>query len=268
MPKILCLHGQGTSGSIFKSQSASFRAKLPPDFEWDFPDAPYSAKAHPGIDILFNSPTYAWWLASQDTVNAVRAAHLWLDEYIQEHGPYDGVCCFSQGCSLAGSYLLYHAKEDPGKQLPFRWAIFICGGLPLPVLEDLGLEVPQRAHELNERTVTLMRAKSAMLYDIEKLPKGQGLWDNTADLEHDADELPDETDCFGLDFTKFPKNLRIKIPTVHIVGEKDPRWSAGVQLAYFCDDGKFYDHRGGHDIPRTTPVSLRIAELVKEVSES
>ncbi|KAI3401379.1 hypothetical protein diail_11463 [Diaporthe ilicicola] len=266
MVKILCLHGQGTSGSIFKSQSASFRAKLPPDWEWDFPDAPFSAKPHPGIDVLFRSPTYAWWLASQDIVNAVRAAHLWLDEYIEEHGPYDGVCCFSQGCSLVGTYLLYHAKENPQLPLPFRSAVFICGGLPLPVLEDMGLDA-QGAYDLNQRTVDQMKAKAAMLYDPQNLPKGQGLWDYTADLEHKADELPDEADCFGLDFTTFPKDIRIKIPTVHIVGAKDPRWSAGIQLSYFCDDRKTFDHKGGHDIPRTTHVSLNIAELIKGVNE-
>lgn len=199
-------------------------------------------------------------------MNAVRAAHLWLEEYVEQHGPYDGVCCFSQGCSLIGSYLLYHAKENPGRQLPFRWAVLICGGIPFPVLEDLGLEIPQRAHELNQRTASLMRLKSAMLYEFKGLPRGQGLWDDTADLEHDADELPDQTDCFGLDFTKVPGDVRIKIPTVHIVGEKDPRWPAGVQLAYFCDDRKFYDHGGGHDIPRTTPVSSEIAGLVQAVN--
>lgn len=285
------MHGQGTSGSIFKSQSgwyfnyvylnacsstpcfspqltktqASFRAKLPSDWEWDFPDAPYSAKPHPGIDVLFRSPTYAWWLASQDIVNAVRAAHLWLDEYIEEHGPYDGVCCFSQGCSLVGTYLLYHAKENPQLPLPFRSAVFICGGLPLPVLEDMGLDA-QGAYDLNQRTVDLMKAKSAVIYDPSNLPKGQGLWDYTADLEHKADELPDEADCFGLDFTSFPADIRVKIPTVHIVGAKDPRWSAGVQLAYFCDNRKLFDHGGGHDIPRTTQVSMRIAELLKGVN--
>lgn len=135
----------------------------------------------------------------------------------------------------------------------------------MPVLEDMGLDA-QGAYELNQRTVDQMKAKAAVLYDTASLPKGQGLWDYTADLEHKADELPDEADCFGLDFTSFPKDIRIKIPTVHIVGAKDPRWSAGVQLAYFCDDRKMFDHGGGHDIPRTTPVSLRIAELVKGVN--
>lgn len=195
----------------------------------------------------------------------MRAAILWVEEYIEEHGPYDAVICFSQGCSLIGSYLLYHAKETPDAPLPFRSAIFICGGLPLPVLEDLGLHVPQRAHELNARTVVLMKSKSAKLYDLDQLPKGHGLWDYTADLEHDVEELPDESDCFGLDFTSFPPDIRIKIPTVHIYGAKDPRWPAGIQLAYFCDDRMMYDHQGGHDIPRTTKVSTRIAELVKEV---
>lgn len=267
MVKILCLHGQGTSGLIFKSQSASFRAKLPSEWQWDFPDAPYSAKPHPGIDVLFSSPTYAWWLASQDIVNAVRAAHLWLDEYIEENGPYDGVCCFSQGCSLIGTYLLYHAKENPQLPLPFGSAVFICGGLPLPVLEDMGLDA-QGAFALNERTVDQMKAKSSMLYHPANLPKGQGLWDNTADLEHKADELPDESDCFGLDFTSFPKDLRIKLPTVHIVGAKDPRFPASVQLAFFCDNRKMFDHGGGHDIPRTTQVSMNIADLVKGVNKA
>ncbi|KAJ4422938.1 hypothetical protein N0V82_002465 [Gnomoniopsis sp. IMI 355080] len=252
------------TSSYIVFHSPSFRGKLPADWEWDFPDGPFPVKPHPGIDLLFNSPTYGWWV--HNTANAVRAAVLWLEEYIDEHGPYDGVICFSQGCSLLGSYLLYHARETPEKPIPFRSAVFICGGLPLPVLEDLGLEVPQRAHELNERTSVLMRAKSAMLYDLDNLPKGQGLWDYTADLEHDTDELPDETDCFGLDFTQFPEDVRIKIPTAHIYGAKDPRWPAGIQLAYFCDDRRMYDHMGGHDIPRTTDVSLKIAELVKDVN--
>lgn len=201
-----------------------------------------------------------------NTPQAVRSAHLWMEEYIEENGPYDAVFCFSQGCSLIGSYLLYHAQENPQDPLPFRSAVFVCGGLPLPVLEDIGLEVPQRAHELNERTVVQMKSKSAQLYDVDSLPKGQGLWDYTADLEHDTDELPDETDCFGLDFTKFSQDIRIKIPTAHIYGAKDPRWPAGIQLAYFCDDRRMYDHLGGHDIPRTTQVSVRIAELIKEVN--
>lgn len=214
--------------------------------------------------MLFGGPTYAWWV--HNTPAAVRAAILWVEEYIEENGPYDAVCCFSQGCSLIGSYLLYHAQENPDAPLPFRSAVFICGGLPLPVLEDLGLPVPQRAHELNERTVVLMKSKSAKLYNVDQLPKGQGLWDYIDDLEHDVEELPDERDCFGLDFTSFPPELRIKIPTAHIYGAKDPRWPAGIQLAYFCDDRRMYDHEGGHDIPRTTNVSLKIAELIKDVN--
>lgn len=244
---------------------ASFRAKLPADWEWDFPDGPFSAKPHPGIDLLFKSPTYSWW--ARNTAQAVRAAHLWIEEYMEENGPYDAVCCFSQGCSLIGTYLLYHAKECPDQPLPFRSAMFICGGMPLPVLEDLGLEVPQRAHEMNDRTVTLMKSKAAQLYDVDQLPRGHGLWDYTKDLEHDGDDLPDESDCYGLDFTKFPEDIRIKIPTAHVYGAKDPRWPAGVQLAYFCDDRIMYDHLGGHDIPRTSVVSLKLAEMLTEVNE-
>lgn len=210
-----------------------------------------------------------WW--PRDTVQAIRAAHLWLEDYVAEHGPYDGVCCFSQGCLLIASYLLYHARETPDKPLPFGWAVFICGGLSFPVLEDLGVPVSQKAHDINDRSSKLMKAKAAALYDMATNPNqiqlGVGLWDNTADLLHNPDKMPDERDVFGLDFTTVPDELRIRIPTVHVYGAKDPRWPASIQLAYLCDNRKMYDHRGGHDVPRSSEVSIKIAGLIKSVSE-
>lgn len=219
--------------------------------------------------LFTKSGNYTWW--PRNSVQAIRAAHLWFEDYIAEHGPYDGVCCFSQGCALIGSYLLYHAREAPDEPLPFRWAVFICGGMSFPVLEDLGLHVSKRAHDMNELSSKLMKAKAAALYDLaanlDQIQPGVGLWDNTSDLLHDPEKLPSDRDVFGLDFTKFPEDVRIKIPTVHIYGAKDPRWPSSIQLAYFCDNRKMYDHGGGHDVPRKSDVSANIAKLIKDVSK-
>ena len=232
-------------------------------------DAPFRSAPAPGVDVLFESGHFTWW--PKATVQAIRAAHLWLDDYLAGHGPYDAVCCFSQGCSLLISYLLYHARETPGAALPFGSAIFVCGGVPYAVLEDLGLHVSQRAKDLNDRTSKALQRKAGALRDmaanLDRIQPGVGLWDDTADLVHDAGGgVPDARDVFGLDFTEFPRDLFIQMPTVHIYGGKDPRWPAAMQLAHFCENRVMYDHGGGHDIPRSTEVSLRIAELVAEVT--
>lgn len=214
---------------------------------------------------MFESGHYTWW--PKPSLNAIRGAHKWLIDYAEEHGPYDAVCCFSQGCSLVASFLLYHGRETPEEPLPFRGAIFLCGGLPFEVLDDLGLPVSQRARDINAETVRLMKERAGALTDLaadlDRIQRGRGLWDDTNGLVHDPAVLPDETDCFGIDFTAVPSDVRIRVPTVHVYGAKDPRWPASMQLSYFCDNRKMYDHGGGHDVPRSTVVSNRIADLVR-----
>lgn len=262
--------------------TAAFRAKLDKSYVFDFVDAPFASKPAPGIDAIYKKEkTYTWW--PQATPEAIRAAHLWVAEYAREHGPYDAVCCFSQGCSLASTMALYRAIGSPANRgrpgteaeeetLPFRAAIFICGGVPLSALEDMGLEVPPRAYEISQRTGQLLNSTAGRLTELaanlKLIRPGVGLWDgNLHDgrLVHDPSVRPDPSDVFGLDFTRFHARARITIPTVHIYGSKDPRWPASIQLAEFCDDKMEYDHGGGHDIPRSTEVSNRIADMIRQV---
>ena len=248
--------------------AVAFRTKLPESYQFDFVDAPFHCAPAPGIKVLFDSGHYTWW--PKATINAIRGAHKWLIDYIEENGPYDAIIGFSQGCSLVGSFLLYHYRETPEETLPFKAAIFVCGGLPLGVLEDLDIPVSQKAHDVNDETVRIMKAKAGALTELaanlDQIKRGMGLWNDTVGLLHDPNVLPDESDVFGLDFTAIARDVRIKIPTLHIYGAKDPRWPASMQLAYFCENRKMYDHGGGHDIPRSTEVSLRIATMVQELS--
>ncbi len=96
------------------------------------------------------------------------------------------------------------------------------------------------------------------------------LWDEVPpeDLEHDPSEAPPSSDVYGLDFSSFPEDLKIKIPTVHVYGAKDPKYVASMQLVHFCEENRrrTFDHGGGHDVPRRTDVSERIAELVEWVA--
>jgi hypothetical protein len=182
---------------------------------------------------------------------------------------------------VISSFVVHHNNEHPEQALPFKGAIFVCGGLPLQVLTDLGLPVSERAWEINARSGTVLaRVAASASEEIGKLlavkngpgSVRQGLWNRTEHLEHDVAKttFPDDSsDVFGLDIEAIPEVLRIGIPTVHVFGIKDPRYPASIQLAHFSKEKKrrTFDHGGGHDIPRTTVVSNRIAELVVWLEE-
>ncbi|KAI9871849.1 MAG: hypothetical protein M1830_002377 [Pleopsidium flavum] len=270
--RFLCLHGMGTSGAIFSIQTSAFRSKLDPEkYVFDFVDAPFESAPSAGVDAFFPPPNYTFWRGIDPT--DVKGAHEWLLTLLDRQGPYDGVVCFSQGCALISSFILYHNNERPEEPLPFKAAIFICGGIPLGVISDLGLPVSAEAWEINERTGRELHEKAgAAAAEIQAIMEGgrdarKGLWDRTDTLDHDplAEFPTDRTNVFGLDYTRFPDTLKITIPTVHIYGSKDPRYPSSMQLIHFSEEGKrrIYDHAGGHDIPRTTVVSDKIAELVK-----
>lgn len=197
-----------------------------------------------------------------------------LDEHLREHGPYDILMGFSQGCSLIASYILFHTRRNPNAPLPFKAAVFICGGVPLPVLEYLGIVVSEEAKEINQKTGDLLRSRTQALarmaerhHDIK--PGHATPWDDFTELVHDPAnaKMPKDNDIFGLDLSNLPGDLVIRIPTAHIWGAKDPRFPAACQLAGLCSNRREYDHGGGHEIPRSTAVSQTIADMVIEVAD-
>ncbi len=170
---------------------------------------------------------------------------------------------FSQGCSLVASYILYRQIETPHLPLPFKVAIFVCGGLPLPVIEDLGGHVSQEAWDWENRSRNELQQRAS---SIATLKPGMDRWaPRPGDAAYDQNATINPFNLFGLDFSRMPPNLRINIPTVHIYGIKDPRYPASLQLAQLCDPilKKTFDHGGGHDIPRGKEVSESIAALVE-----
>ena len=85
-----------------------------------------------------------------------------LATYITEEGPFDGVLGFSQGASLAATYLIQFGREYPSLPLPFKCAIFFSGGYCLnPVaLEDGKLELIDPA-----QTGTLLHLPTVNIWD-------------------------------------------------------------------------------------------------------
>ena len=218
-------------------------------------DAPYPSAAAAGIDLFYSPPYYSFY---DPDLGSIKEAHKWLLAYIDKHGPYDGVMCFSQGCALASSLLLYHQKFHPEDPPPFKIAMFICGGVVLPVLDDLGFEVTEESRKIDEISRVQLMAKASSEAILKDGTKRWG-------VGVDPLSQQDKANVFGFNFNNVPQEALIQIPTVHIYGAKDPRYPSSISLAHFCEESvrKTYDHGGGHDIPRLREVSVKIAELVE-----
>ncbi|KAH8585726.1 serine hydrolase FSH [Bisporella sp. PMI_857] len=257
--RVLCLHGRGSSAKIFRSQTASFRKKLKSDFDFDFVDGFFPSTPAADLPLFYPPPYYSFW--KNNDLESIRASHHWLKAKIQCNGPYDGVLLFSQGCAVIASFLLYSQQTNPLVPPPFKFAMFVCGGLPLDVVEDLGLEVSREAHEMDLRTKHQLSERT---HGITTVKPGSDRWQRFEEAAINPYDIMWLPNVFGLDVTQIPLDMTISIPTVHIFGSKDPRYPASLQLAHFCDPAvrRMYDHGGGHDIPRSKVASESLAELL------
>lgn len=191
----------------------------------------------------------------------IRTACDWLREYINMHGPYDAVMGFSQGTILASTYLLFHEEETPHLPAPFKVAMFHCGGVSLQVLQELGFNITPAMHD---RDLTSRNALASSASAEAILRMGTNRWQG--DNSHGGlSEQAIREEVNG--------PVQISIPTVHVYGTKDPRYTAGVHLSGVCNPEKrrCYNHGGGHEIPRQSTVTNAIVELfewaVEQVNE-
>ncbi|CBF79856.1 putative EF-hand calcium-binding domain protein [Aspergillus nidulans FGSC A4] len=296
--KILCLHARGTSGDIFKSQTSSIRSRLADlNLTFDFLDGPYPSNPAPGIDLYYPPPYYTYYAESPQntTIDSIRSTQDWLYGVIAERGPYDLVMTFSQGAMVAAEALLMHQveaerglcqqsqsaiidgvhdEEGRGNKIaangetvgnvlpPFKSAIFICGGAPLTLLEHIGYNIPEitKARDLASRSALAQMAGTEAI-----LSKGSARWMANPAIPPNFNMSMNLS--FGLTGSNASLNglVKIRIPTVHIYGERDPRYIAGVQLSEVCEkrSRKEYNHGGGHEIPRFEAVSGAMADLVR-----
>ncbi|KAJ5692409.1 serine hydrolase FSH [Penicillium macrosclerotiorum] len=83
---------------------------------------------------------------------SMRAALYQLSKYIETEGPFDGVIGYSQGASLAATYLIQCSKLRSSERMPFKCAIFFSGGIPLDPMAlesgDLKLITPKKTGAL------------------------------------------------------------------------------------------------------------------------
>ena len=134
---LLCLHGTGSSGTIFRMQLAKFRLALKNDFEFVFMDAPYPACAGPGVLPMFAEagPFHGWFGGEGATIDgrlgkvnaAVHAAiNEWESSKKNSKSHIVGVLAFSEG-ALVASMLLWQQQLGQLPWLPtLHFATLVC----------------------------------------------------------------------------------------------------------------------------------------------
>lgn len=119
LPRILCLHGAGSSATIFRIQTRAIQKALQHHFRLVFIDAPFESDAGPGILPVFEGagPYFRWTKTDTDTEQAQKVIQQELDD--KDGAPFVGLLGFSEGACVIADFLLRTQRnpeaETPGK---------------------------------------------------------------------------------------------------------------------------------------------------------
>jgi len=215
----------------------------------------------------------------------MQLAHQYLDEVIEEEGPFDGVMAFSVGGSLVASYLLQHVIDHPHEPRPFRFAIFFsppmcfspsvsflaeaCTGLAKEATEQ-GITGTQQ-FDIMDRIQNYIMPKEVYLAVSRAMKTGinhgyEGIFANTDDAGPESYPRPFHP-------AVLEPACRIDIPVAVIYGSKDPWREQSELLVSLCNKDLVQPsmHSGGHDLPRTEDglkEAVRVARAVIQESRT
>ncbi|KAL1845791.1 hypothetical protein Daus18300_014449 [Diaporthe australafricana] len=287
--RILCLHGHGTSSAIFETQLTKVREELGASFEYIYLDGPVESERVRGMSQMVPGPFFGWFPGY--TTAHIGETHALISETIEEDGPFDGIFGFSQGATLALSFLLQHEISHPGVPPPVRFAaLFSCAGpafscdatLSRDLIrsltgEDLrGLQARLHAGDVprsfgsslppSARQAYLDTTFSALLLGADNgfmHPSVVGEWIASSgdDREREMPRL----------FHPMLTAARVRIPTAHILGRNDsPDVHAQAELCRLLCDPSYAvlaSHSGAHDLPHNAEEVSVICEMIRATVE-
>jgi len=225
LPRILCLHGAGSSGAIFKAQGRRIFRSLRNEFSFDFIDAPFPSKPGPGMRPAYEDSGPFWrWQCDMIAVEAFditeaevlverdQVRDMILGKLREMGGGVEGIMAFSQGARVATGLLLYLEKmRREGR------------------LEELGLP--------DLRFAVVNSATYPPLYldqETEDWVKSGGAGENV--LSADAQKQKE----------------KVTIPSLHLHGSTDP-WrpeSEKMKAEFFAEvSSSRMEYTGGHQVP-------------------
>ncbi len=135
LPRLLCLHGGGTSALIFKIQTRRLQWALRSQFKLVFADGPFPSGAGPGVLPAFADcePYFRWLIPeSQTPEQDQRRVRQVLKKVMKDDGgEFVGVLGFSQGARLTAGLLADQEERISAEGMPnWKFGVMICGSFP------------------------------------------------------------------------------------------------------------------------------------------
>ncbi|GAB7323028.1 hypothetical protein MBLNU13_g05550t1 [Cladosporium sp. NU13] len=141
---LVCFHGTGSKGQIFRVQLARLTAQLRDMFEFIYIDGPKTCAAGPGVLPTFagEEPYYCWFAGhgssmEDDLAEIDRAVQKGIKEWrmarreqgLEEDVEIVGGIGFSEG-SLALAMMLWQQQQQANCTWPLRFAVLTCCFFP------------------------------------------------------------------------------------------------------------------------------------------
>ena len=134
LPRILCLHGGGTSATIFKIQTRRLIFVLRNHFKFVFVSAPFDSVPGPGVEPVFTDcGPFHRWLAPEGQPEypaQLKVRELLKQTIRDDGGDFVGVLGFSQGARMTAGLLADQAEGNNAGMPNFDFGVLLCGGQP------------------------------------------------------------------------------------------------------------------------------------------
>ncbi|KNG91589.1 hypothetical protein ANOM_000189 [Aspergillus nomiae NRRL 13137] len=137
--RILYIHKNTMDSSIFQAKTIQLQSLLPPEYIFVWMDREFHVPAQKELTDVYPCP-YLSHLEDL-TTRGTAAAVAKIEDFIQSHGPFDGLMGICEGASLCATVILKYQQESPASLSPFKFAIFINSWLPFSWTPKLGHDV-------------------------------------------------------------------------------------------------------------------------------
>ncbi|GAB0138553.1 hypothetical protein EsDP_00006785 [Epichloe bromicola] len=242
LPRILCLHGGGVNGRVFRLQCRTIISQLAHAFRLVFMDGPYASNPHPDIVAVYGhlGPFHHWLPPTDEEEPTAGARHVMdsclaaMENDDDGSGPWVGVLGFSQGAKIAISLLWAQRRAEvllgPGHaRTDIRFGVIMAGSAPVVCLDP-------------------------------RLPRPRHVAEATANVSGPSFEDWPDAPC---------GHHVVDVPTLHVHGLKD----AGIErhrklLALYCEPGRtsVVEWDAGHRLPFKTGDVQRVVSSMLDMA--
>lgn len=194
---------------------------------------------------------------------------------------------------MIGNFLLHHDHRHPHTSPPFRSAVFMNGYMAYSAIPELGIDVTPliithqhipcslaETQSALDRTNAQNPSKEAMLADARNGNWKEGKLipefikeslQGVVDQEVAKGEKRNKWEDFKTHrmFVEVNPEVRIRIPTAHLVADKDEVRASGETLAKMCEEKTriVYKSSGGHGVPKLERDVGKVRDVIERTVE-